>query len=324
MKFKKILAGMIAAVIASAIMAMPASAADIKADDNGVYGQAGIIWMIRDQWDHRKGLTDDYHPTDEMETYEISCTHKDVNITGNGQYTVEMSGYHAPQEWLDAGVQAGYLGVLCTLDFENNEDLVMELDEATIDGVTYTFEKGTTTNKKGEEERVQLLEDSEIIANGQKMIKIKNGYGDCIKSEPEMDATAWTTTEPITITFTISGLPNDKAVGFTDEVVEKVYGNGSIENDPAEGEESEEETTAESEAPAETTAAADEKPAETKEETASAEEKPAETTAAKTENSSAAAKEEEKSSSNTGLIVGICAAVVVIGAVCVIVAKKKK
>ena len=323
MKFKRILAGMSAAVIASAIMAMPASAADIKADENGVYGQAGIIWMIRDQWDHRKGLTDEYHPTDEMETYEISCTHKDVNITGNGQYTVEMSGYHAPQEWLDINVQTGYLGVLCTLDFEDNEDLVMELDEATIDGVTYTFEKGTVTNKKGEEERVQVLEDSEIIENGQKMIKLKNGYGDCIKSEPEMDATAWTTTEPLTITFTISGLPTDKIEGFENEVIEKVYGNGSIENDPPEGE-GEEESAAESEAPTETTAAAEEKPAETKEETASAEEKPAETTAAKTENSSAAATETEKSSSNTGLIVGICAAVVVIGAVCVIVAKKKK
>ncbi len=307
MIFKKLIAGFSAATIAATLAALPAAADEIKADENGVYGQAGIIWMIRDQWDHKKGL--DLDPTDEFETYTISATHHDVNITGNGQYTVDMSGYHAPQDWLDVGVEVGYLGVLCTLDFENNPDLTFELNEATIDGQTYTFETG----KNEDGEPIQVLEDSEIVENGMKMIKIKNGYGDQIKSDPEMTAAAWTTTDPLTVTFTIGGLPTDKIEDNPDEVIEKVYGNGSIDNDPAEGEEE-----------AETEAETEEEPAETEAAEEEGDGDAAETTAAAADNKDDD-KEDEESSSNTGLIIGIIAAVVVLaGVIGFVVVKKKK
>ena len=234
--FKKIFAGLSAAAIAAAVTALPCAAADIEADENGVYGHAGIVWMIMDQWDHRKDIGDDYKPTDEMESYDVSVTHKDVNITGNGQYTVEMSGYCPPQAE-EVGWNVGYLGVEADLNFEDNEDLKMEIDECVIDGVTYTFAKGTTTNKKGEEEPIQMLEDPEVTDGGRKMIKIKNGYGNNAQTEPEMDAKTWVTTDPITVTFTISGLPTDKIADNPDEIIEHVYGNGSIENDPVEEEE---------------------------------------------------------------------------------------
>lgn len=304
MLMKKLIAGFSAATIAATLAALPAAADEITADDNGVYGTAGIIWMIRDQWDHKKDL--DLDPTDEFETYTISGTYHNVNITGNGQYTVDMSGYHAPQDWLDVGVEVGYLGVLCNLDFESHPEIGFELDEATIDGTTYTFEKGT--NEDGDP--IQILEDSEVVENGKKMIKIKNGYGDQIKSEPEMTTAAWTTTDPLTITFTISGLPTDKIEDNPDEVIEQVYGNGSIDNDPAEGEEETEETEAETE----------EAPAETEE----AEKEEAETTAP-AENKDDGDTVGEEKSSNTGVIIGIvAAAVVLLGVIGFVVVKKKK
>lgn len=308
MLMKKLIAGFSAAVIAASIAALPAAADEAAAaptaDENGVYGTAGIIWMIRDQWDHRKSL--DLDPTDELETYTISSTYHNVNITGNGQYTVDMSGYHAPQDWLDVGVEVGYLGVLCNLDFETYTGIGFELDEATIDGQTYTFEKGV--NEDGEP--IQVIEDSEVVENGCKMIKIKNGYGDQIKSDPEMTTAAWTTTDPLTITFTISGLPTDKIEDNPDEVFEQVYGNGSIDNDPVEGEE-EAETEAETEEPAET---------ETDGETPEV----IETQAAADKDEKKDDKDEEKDS-NTGVVVGIvAAAVVLLGIIGVVVAKKKK
>ncbi|MCR5143663.1 MAG: hypothetical protein K6C68_14295 [Ruminococcus sp.] len=309
MILKKLIAGFSAAAIAASLAALPAAADAPEADENGVYGTAGIIWMIRDQWDHKKDLELD--PTDEFETYTISSTYHNVNITGNGQYTVDMSGYHAPQDWLDVGVEVGYLGVLCNLDFETYTDIGFELDEATIDGKTYKFEKGL--NEEGEP--IQVLEDSEIIENGKKMIKIKNGYGDQIKSEPEMDTLAWTTTDPLTVTFTISGLPTDKIADNPDEVIEQVYGNGSIDNDPAEGEEEE--------AEAETEAETEEAPAET--EAAAGEEAPAETEAEKAEIEDKKEADEKEEGSNTGVIAGVVAAVVVIlGIIGFAVVKKKK
>lgn len=296
---KKICAAAGAAAVALSSTMLPASAAALEADENGVYGQAGIVWMICDQWDHRKDISAE--PMDETEENVISCTHKDVNITGNGQYTVEMSGYY-PENAEEVGWNIGYLGVEANLDFADNEDLSMEIDECTIDGVTYTFTKGLDE----EGEPIQLLEDPEVTDGGQKMIKIKNVYGNNAVTEPEMDAKTWLTTDPLTITFTISGLPTDKVEGYEDEVIEKVYGNGSIENDPAE-EEADTESTAEdtaSEEAAETTAAEASAPADT---------------------SSEIAADEEEESSNTPLIVGgVAVGVIAVVAIVIVVVKKKK
>ncbi len=182
------------------------------------YGRAGIVWMNMDQWDHRKDL--DLCATDEAETSIVPSTNVDVYITGNGTYTVEMSGYHAPQEWLDAGLMCGYFGVELMTEFAQYPDLTFWIDECVIDGQTYTFEHDTDP----ESEKYQVIEDTEAYEENKQMIKIKNGYGDGLME----DATCWKTTDPITVTFTIGGLPTDKIEDY-DEKINVVYGSGSIE-----------------------------------------------------------------------------------------------
>ncbi len=189
--------------------------------DDGVekYGRAGIIWMIMDQWDHRKDL--DLCATDEWEQVIVPSTNTDVYITGNGTYTVEFSGYHAPDEWKDAGLQCGYFGVEAILDFPSYPDLTFWIDECVIDGVTYTFEHDTDP----ESEKYQPIEDTEAYEDNMKMIKIKNGYGDGLME----DASIWKTADKITVTFTIGGLPTDKIENYENEKINVVYGTGSVD-----------------------------------------------------------------------------------------------
>ena len=189
--------------------------------DDGVekYGRAGIVWMIMDQWDHRKDL--DLCATDEWETSIVPSSNVDVYITGNGTYTVEFSGYHAPEEWKDAGLQCGYLGVEAILDFEAYPDITFWIDECVIDGVTYTFEHDTDP----ESEKYQVVEYTEAYEDNMQMIKIKNGYGDGLME----DASIWQTADPITVTFTIGGLPTDKLEDYENEKINVVYGSGSVD-----------------------------------------------------------------------------------------------
>ncbi|MBR1725021.1 MAG: hypothetical protein IJ723_08425, partial [Ruminococcus sp.] len=115
MLFKKIIAGFSAAAIAASIAALPAAADEIQPDENGVYGTAGIIWMIQDQWDHKKDI--DVDPTDEFETVTIDGTYHNVNIPGNGQYTVLLSGWAPYEEDWDAA-KVGNLGAAINVDTE--------------------------------------------------------------------------------------------------------------------------------------------------------------------------------------------------------------
>ena len=311
MLFKKLLAGMSAAAIAASIAALPAAADEIKPDDNGVYGTAGIIWMIQDQWDHKKDI--DLDPTVEMETTVVDSTYHNVNITGNGQYTVDMSGYCPPPDWTEIGVMAGYLGVLVKIDFDTYTDVSFQIDSATIDGVDYTFpDQGINPETDEPYQPLEEPESSDVAVDGQKMIKIKNSYGNCPPSEPQIDSVAWTTPDTLSITFTVTGLPTDKIADNADEVIEQVYGTGATDYS-AEAEEEESEAEEES-AP------------ETEEEAAEGD--AAETEAAETKAASDSKKDDKKDeekSSNTGLIVGIVAAcVVVVGAIVFFVVKKKK
>ena len=288
--------GLSALVMAST--AVPAFADEIpEPDENGVYGQAGVAWMIMDWWDYRRGTAEP--AMDEFGTSEVSSTYHDVNITGNGSYTVDMSGYNVG-DVSGGNYTCGYLGLYLELDLipapEKEGDpeptVIVTLDDVTIDGVTYTFLEQPQPEDP----------DSQPIG---KMLKIKNGYGENAVTDPPMDASAWTTNDPITINFTISGLPTDKIEGYADETVEKISGNGSIENDvddTAEGEESTTESTA----------------AETEEETAPE--------AVEANDSRKAEKKASKKSDGLGVgaIVGIiAAAVVVIGGVVFFIFKKK-
>ncbi len=289
-------AAMAATLIAAGALTCSADDAEITADENGVYGQAGICWMVMDQWDHRRGTEEG--PLDESGAIELSGTYHDVNITGNGEYTVDMSGYYPPNDAVTYNI--GYLGLYTTMPVETPEDggtVIITLTEAVIDGTTYTITESP------------LPEDSELDG---KIYKIKNGYGENAKTEPEMDAKAWATTDTMSITFTIEGLPTDKIADNADEVIEQVYGNGSIENDPVEGEE---ESAAEESAAEESAAEGD-----TAEPEAEAEEDTDGTAAASPADSTV---EEEDSSPRIGLIIGIAAGVIVVAVIVVVIVKKK-
>lgn len=212
MILKRIIAGICA--LSAGICATALSCFAAESTDSEVYGQAGIVWMIRDYWDHRNDVG--LEPLDEYEENVISCTHTDVNITGNGQYEAIFEGYVVPEDVFDV-VAVGNLALEITIDFDKNPDCVVTLDECTIDDTVYTF------NTQPE------LED----VNGVKQMKVKNPYGVNADTTPEMDVKPWNTTSPISIKFTVSGLDKDKIADYADEKIVTVYGNGSVENDPS-------------------------------------------------------------------------------------------
>ncbi len=310
MLFKKSICALSAAVIA-AFSAVPAFAdAEFpvpEPDENGVYCHAGIVWQVRDQWDHRNELSLD--ALDETESYVIDCTHKDVNITGNGEYTVEMSGYLPDYEY-----DLGFFGVEVDLDFDTyadtEEDLGprFEITKVVMDGVEYTCKNDL--NEDGIHE--QILEDIEN-GEGQKMIKFKNSWGSEPPSfmDPPVDNKIWTTADPIIFTFTVSGLPTDKIEGYADEVVEKVYGAGSTEAAAAAGGDSSVAEDTADNGEAGTTG------------TDNAESKTESKAAASSAKSADSSEAEEKESSKLPLILGICGGVVVIAVVAVVLVKKK-
>ena len=173
--------------------------------------------------------------------------------------------------------------------------------------VRYPNNSITFTNNIVDDAHEQVIEPPEISADGQRMIKIKNGYGKLPEfCTPALNNDVWKTTDPLTITFKVSGLPTDKIEGYADEVIEKVYGNGTI--DGAADESSVEEASSSVEE-----SKADESVTESKADSSKAD-------TASADSSSSSDKEE---SSNTGLIIGIvCAAVVVIAVVAVVIKKK--
>ncbi len=312
MFMKKSICALSAAAIA-AFSAMPAfaDAAEFpvpEPDADGVYCHAGIVWQVRDQWDHRNELSLD--ALDETESFVIDCTHKDVNITGNGEYTVEMSGYLPDYEY-----DLGFFGVEVDLDFDTYADTEadlgprFEITKVVMDGVEYTCKN--ELNEDGVHE--QILEDIEN-GEGQKMIKFKNSWGSEPPSfmDPPVDNKIWTTADPITFTFTVSGLPTDKIEGYENETVEKVYGFGSTEAAAAaaEAEGGDSSVAEDTDAAVPTVGAEEESKAESK----------AAASSVKSSDSSEAEKEE---SSKLPLILGICGGVLVVAVVAVVLVKKK-
>ncbi len=204
MKIRKLAAALSALAVAAGTV-FPCAA-------EGDYGQGGIVWMIKDQWDHRNNVGAD--PKDELEAQTLFCKHTDVNITGNGQYEVSFEGYVVPEEDIDF-VEVGMLGLDLSIDFDTYSDCTVTLDEAVIDGTTYTF------NTQPE------LEDN----GSNKVMKLKNAYGKNADTTPEMDAKPWRDTTPITIKFTVAGLDSDKAEDNPDEQIVNEYGSAPAEAD---------------------------------------------------------------------------------------------
>ncbi|MBR1421894.1 MAG: hypothetical protein IJ571_00420 [Ruminococcus sp.] len=320
MIFKKGICTLCAAVI-GAFSAMPAFAdaeAELpvpEADENGVYCHAGIVWQVLDQWDHRNEIN--LEALNETEDTVIGVTHKDVNITGNGEYTVEMSGYKPDYDY-----DLGFFGVELDLDFdtyadvETDQGVRFEITKVVIDGTEYTFKNDL--NEDGVLE--QILEDVERGEDGQKMIKIKNSWGTLPEfCEPAMDNKIWTTPDPITMTFTVSGLPTDKIEDNPDEVIEKVYGEGTTDyaaEDETVEDDTAEDTTEDTDTDGDTAVTEDEG-SESVEEASSV-------AAKKADSSKADDEDKDDEDSNLPLILGICGgAVVVIAIVAVVIVKKK-
>ena len=313
MFFKRSITAIGAAAILAAATVMPCMAdaklETPKADENGVYCQAGIVFQIRDQWDHRNEIK--LEPLNEKEDTVVDISFKDVNITGNGEYTVEMSGYMPDfDEYL-----MGFLAVELDIDFSkysNVEDgkvidgVSFEVLKANIDGTEYTF----TTGLDEEGEPYQPLENGEKFENNQQIIKIKNGWGTLHDgfSTPEMPGEVWKTADPLTITFKVSGFPTDKIEGFENEVVERVYGKGT--NVEADESSQEEASSAADESKA------DESVAESKADSSKAD-------AASSASDSSSTSDSKGDSSNIGLIAGIAGAAVLVIIIIAVVIKKK-
>lgn len=299
MKLNKFFTGMCAAALALCCTAMPCAAdaeSDTKLDG---YGRAGIVWMVMDQWDHKNSI--DLEPFDEMETEVISCTHTDVNITGNGQYTVSMEGYRVPDDALDFAL-IGNLGVELDMDFKTYEELNVVLDEAVIDGVTYTFN-----------EQPELEAFAEGTFRDAKVMKLKNPYGKVANTTPKMTNDPWLTTDPLTMTFTVSGLPEDKIEDNPDEETVTVFGSGSVDNDT----EAPADSAAESVADTDTADSVTDEPADDVDAAAASD-------AENSDASSEKAEEKEDESSNWLIYVCIGCGVVVVAVVIAIIAKSKK
>lgn len=295
MKLNKFFTGMCAAAFAICSTILPCAADEAETVLDG-YGRAGIVWMVMDQWDHKNSI--DLEPFDEMETEVISCTHTDVNITGNGQYTVKMEGYKVPDDAMDFAL-IGNLGVELDMDFKTYEELNVVLDEAVIDGVTYTFN-----------EQPELEVFGEGTFRDAKVMKLKNPYGKVANTTPEMTNDPWTTTDPLTITFTVSGLPEDKIADNPDEEIVTVFGSGSVDNDAPEDDgtavSSEEVSDSEVTEPAESAESADTD------------------VSADTASDSDKADEKEDTSSNWIIYACLAGGVVVVIIVIAIIAKGKK
>lgn len=303
MFFKKAITALSAAALTAATV-IPASAIEVpEADADGVYCQAGIVFQIRDQWDHRNEIQ--LEPLDETESTVLDITFKDVNVTGNGEYTVEMLGYQ-PEYTDDI---CGFLAVELDIDFskyadlEKGEGVSFELTKAVIDGTEYTFTNGLTDDGKP----LQALEDGEKFDRNQKIIKLKNGWGAIPDfSDPDMPSEVWGSADPVSISFKVSGLPTDKIENFDKEVVERVYGKGTNVEAP-------EESSVEESSAAESVEESSAAPAESE----------AASSAADTSKADDSSKADSEESSNVGLIIGICAAVAVVIAVVAVVIKKK-
>ena len=139
------------------------------------------------------------------------------------------------------------------------------------------------------------------------MIKIKNAYGELPEGmiTPEMDNKIWKTADPITITFTVSGLPTDKIEGYADEVYEAISGEGFTDY-AAELDQTDETSTPEV--------------VDTQDST---KESKADASSAAKSDSSKAEDDDKDEDSNLPLILGICGGVVVLAVIVVVIVKKK-
>lgn len=290
MNFKKILATASALCVSLCSMAVTAFA-----DEPTVYGQAGLSFQVRDSWEHRDAVA--VKAFNETGDTELNCVFNDVNILGNGQYTVSMEGWacdfnEALLGWIMVDTTLATTkdaeGIVTMADYP---EMTLTINSFAMDGKEYSAE-GLTIG--AEQNNSQLA-----------CWKIVNSWGQ-VEDPRGMDNMVWATPEVVSITFTVAGLPTDKPADATNEVVEVISGTGLEAPAPEEPESSE----------------ADSSVVEDSSEVESAvDESSSEAEASSVADSSSKADEEE--GSKLPFILGICAGVVVAVAGVVVIKKKK-
>lgn len=287
MKFKKVFA-----VLAASAMALATMATTAFADEPTVYGQAGISFQVRDSWEHRDTVGG--AAFDESGETELYSVYKDVNITGNGDYSVSMEGWAC--DWNEAIL--GWLMVDTTLATNKDADNVVTI--ADYPEMTLTITSFSMDGKDYSAENLEIL--AEQNNSSLACWKVVNSWGQA--EDPRgMDNMVWATTDPVTINFTIAGLPTDKVTDGSD-VVEFVSGEKPVD----EPESSVADESSEEPASSEATESVED-------------ESKADESSVATESSSEAEKEE---SSKLPFILGIGAGVIVVVAAAIVVIKKRK
>lgn len=315
MNIKRVMAGLSAAAVAASMMATAAFADEAEPT---IYGVAGISFQVRDSWEHRDNVSADL--LNEKGDTPLDATCYDVNITGNGEYEVSLEGWWCG---LNNGWERslmGWIGLDTTIPVEETEDengdkkiilagypdAEIKVTSYTEDGVEYDLTENTDIG----------MEDD---GAGNAAVKLVNSWSNPmidVRGE-DFECKTWQTTDPLTIKFTVSGLPTEKDAEFVNEVIEYVSGKGAGAADEPE----------ESEVP-ESSSGAESTPDSTADESSAAEDASSDdandsaTTGEPA--SSSASSDSDDESSNLPLYLGIGGGVVVLGAIVAIVIKAKK
>lgn len=241
-----------------------------------------------------------------MDTGDIPCDadFTDVNITGNGSYEVTLTGWWG--EYDDNFV--GWVGLDTTFTvakdgdvfkYVDYPDMVIKLDSYSEGGVDYDLsevETGVEDNGQGE---------------GKGLIKIINGWNIPLIDYTNRECMVKKSDQPVSIKFTVSGLPTDKVEGYADEIINFTSGNGAA----AAGDSSVEDSSSEEDSSSveDSSSAAD---SSSVEDSSSIED-----TASAADSGSSSEAEEESNSMLPFILIGVAAVVLVVIIVILIVRK---
>ena len=157
-----------------------------------------------------------------------------ADVTGNGTYTVSISGFEWEDEETGEMVPATGTGVTvfcvdiadlatdlgCGKDAEGYEELTTGAEKmafAQATGLKISDVVITATNSDGSTTDIAVDESKliygDIEGNGKIRLEIYNAYGDTSKAAPI--STDWSFDDSLSVTFTISGLGGDDAAADT-------------------------------------------------------------------------------------------------------------
>ncbi len=180
----------------------------VEPPENAI-GIAGVSFQVKDSWEYRNVAGDKVIQNGVEEPLNVTCT--DTYITGNGDYEVTLEGWwcdfdEAVLGWvaLDVGLPVEVNDEVAT--FKDYPDMQIKLTEYQQDGKTIDLsgiDIGLEANNNT---------DSEGNNKEDGMYKIVNGWNNPAVDNrgEEYGGLTWQSTDPVTIKFTVSGLPNDK------------------------------------------------------------------------------------------------------------------